>query len=109
MPIHVSLARVSGIAKQAKPRETLNLPTNDEKCLTRRQMFTVAGASAVAAAVGVAFPRMFSLAVNSESRIPEGWAKPVITPRAAPFHLDERGLREGMFPRAQELDGQYLL
>jgi len=109
MPVHVSLARVSGIAKQAKPRETLNLPTNDEKCLTRRQMFKVAGASAVAAAVGVAFPRMFALAVTSESRIPEGWAKPVITPRAAPFNLADVRLLEGMFRRAQELDGQYLL
>ena len=94
-------------------RSQTNLPTNDEKCLTRRQMLKTFGAGAVAATVGAAFPGTFASAgarsATSESPIPEGWVKQAVTPRAAAFNLADVRLLEGPFRQAQERDGRYLL
>ncbi|HEY2973657.1 MAG TPA: beta-L-arabinofuranosidase domain-containing protein [Pyrinomonadaceae bacterium] len=94
-------------------RSQSNLPANDEKCLTRRQMLKIVGAGAVAATVGAAFPTTFASAVSrtgiSESPITEGWANQAVTPRAAAFNLADVRVLEGPFRQAQERDGRYLL
>jgi DUF1680 family protein len=90
-----------------------NLPSNDEKCLTRRQMLKTLSTGAVAATVGVAFQGTLASSVarsaTYESPIPEGWVKQIVTPRAAAFNLADVRLLEGPFRQTQERDGRYML
>jgi DUF1680 family protein len=94
-------------------RSQTDLPADDERCLTRRQMLKTFGAVAVASTFCTAFPGTFASAgtrsAASESPIPEGWVEQAVTSRATPFNLATVRLLEGPFRRAQERDGQYLL
>jgi DUF1680 family protein len=94
-------------------RSQTDLPADDERCLTRRQMLKTFGAVAVASTFWTAFPRTLASAgtrsAASESPIPEGGVEQAVTSRATAFNLAAVRLLEGPFRRAQERDGQYLL
>src|SRR5215217_6975241 len=74
--------------------------------LERRELLKGAGAAALTAAVGAAFPAALA---SAESNSPSERVKGAVAPRAAAFRLADVRLLEGPFRRAQELDARYLL
>src|SRR5215207_10980305 len=74
--------------------------------LTRRELLKTAGAAAVAAAVGAAFPVAFA---SAGPQSPSGRVKGAVTPRASAFGLADVRLLEGPFRQAQARDAKYLL
>jgi DUF1680 family protein len=94
-------------------RSQTNLPTKDEKSVTRRQLLKTFGAGAVAATIVASFSDSFVSAgarsATSEYPIPKASFKEAVTPRAAAFNLADVRLLEGTFRQAQERDGRYLL
>jgi DUF1680 family protein len=90
-----------------------NLPANDEKSWTRRELLKTVGASAVVAAIGAASPRAFASSSRSpaifESLIQQERVKQAAKPPAAAFDLADVRLLEGPFRLAQERDARYLL
>ena len=74
--------------------------------LTRRELLKTAGAAAVAAAAGAAFPVAFA---SAEPQTPSERVKGAVAPRAPAFELADVRLLEGPFRQAQERDAKYLL
>src|SRR5437868_2054014 len=99
------------VSMRHEDRNETNLPVNDEKGLTRRELLKAVGA--VAATVGVDFRGVRASAsvcsATSALLLPEGRGDQVARPRAAAFDLADVRLLEGPFRRAQERNGRYLL